>query len=184
MFISESRKTGRTVNRADLASTFGVGLPTVDAWVRRGAPFVERGRKGREWQFDTAAVIDWRLTNAIADALGGYQGESGNITKDEADRRRAVANAIMAEVEADEALDTVVRRADAEADMAAFCMVLKSSLSNAASKVAARAASIASAVEIEELARSEMNRAFQAAQGELAARWSGERDDGETDRED
>jgi terminase small subunit / prophage DNA-packing protein len=110
LFRPESGRTGRTVNRADLASTFGVSLPTVDAWVRRGAPFVERGSKGREWKFDTAAVIDWRLASAIEDALAGYQDESDAISKDEADRRRAVANAIMAEVEADEALDIVVRR--------------------------------------------------------------------------
>lgn len=57
---------GKVVNRQGLADFFGVSLPTVDAWVRNKAPFIQRGGKGREWQFDTAAVVDWRIRQAEA----------------------------------------------------------------------------------------------------------------------
>lgn len=47
------------VNRQQVASHCEVSLPTVDAWVRKGCPFVTRGSKGTEWQFDLAAVEKW-----------------------------------------------------------------------------------------------------------------------------
>ena len=164
---------GRSVNRADLASLCSVSLPTVDSWVEKGCPYIERGSKGREWKFDSAVVIEWRIQRAVENAVSGYEDESGNVSKDEADRRRAVANAITAEIAADEALRSVVSRHDAEACMAAFCQVLKTGLSNAGSKIAARATTITNAPEIEEMAQAELNRAFEGARSELAMRWSG-----------
>lgn len=164
---------GRSVNRAELASLCGVSLPTVDSWVDKGCPFVERGSKGREWRFDSAAVIDWRLQRAVENAVSGYADESGNVSKEEADRRRAVANAITAEIAADEALGAVVARAEAEADVATFCQVIKAGLSNMAAKIAARAATITSASEIEAMIHAELNRGYAAADAELAQRWPG-----------
>ena len=55
---------GKIVNRQGLAEFFGVSLPTVDAWVRSKVPYLQKGGKGREWQFDTAAVVEWRIRQA------------------------------------------------------------------------------------------------------------------------
>ncbi len=173
--MSETGNGGRIVNRAGLAALCAVSLPTIDAWVRKDCPVLERGSAGREWQFDSAAVIEWRISTAVENAVAGYQNQSGNTSKEEADRRRAVANAISAEVAADEALHSVIYRHEAEADMAAFCQVLKTGLGNASSKIAARAAAMINAAEIEDLCHAEINRSFRAAQAELAARWSDER---------
>lgn len=167
---------GRPLNRAELASLCGVSLPTVDNWVEKGCPYVERGSKGREWQFDSAAVIDWRIQRAVENAVSGYEDTSGNVSREEADRRRAVANAITAEIAADEALRSVVSRHDAVADMATFCQVLKTGLANMAAKVAARATTMTNASEIEAMAQTEMNRAFTAAREEIALRWFAKRD--------
>lgn len=104
---------GRLVNRADLASLCSVSLPTVDAWVEKGCPYVERGSKGREWKFDSAAVIDWRIQRAVENAVSGYEDESGKISREEADRRKAVANAITAEIGADDDDDEDERAAPA-----------------------------------------------------------------------
>ena len=127
MFMSEEPGPidGRSVNRTELASICGVTVVTIDAWRAKGCPWVERGGRGKEWIFDTAAVVDWRLQRAVTDAVSGYQDESGKVTADEADRRKKLANAITAEITADEALRQVVSRHDAEAAMAAFCQVLK-----------------------------------------------------------
>lgn len=60
------------VNRAGLAECFGVSLPTVDAWVRKGCPFDRKGARGVDWQFDTAAVANWReeqVQSAVDEAL-------------------------------------------------------------------------------------------------------------------
>ncbi len=57
---------GRIVNRAELAELCGVSLPTIDAWRRRGCPYVsapstakEASPQMRQWKFDSAAVIQW-----------------------------------------------------------------------------------------------------------------------------
>ena len=167
---------GRSVNRAELAAICGVTVVTIDAWRQKGCPYVERGGRGKEWIFDTAAVIDWRLQRAVTDAVSGYQDESGKVSADEADRRKKVANAITAEIEADEALHQVASRHDAEAAMAAFCQVLKTGLANAAAKIAGRATTTTSAPEIETMAHGEINRAFASARSELAIRWTGLRE--------
>ncbi|GEP09822.1 terminase small subunit [Methylobacterium gnaphalii] len=167
---------GRPINRGDLASLCGVSLPTVDSWVEKGCPYVERGSKGVEWKFDSAAVIDWRIQRAVENAVSGAGEESTKGKREEADTRRAVANAIVAEISADEALKAVVSRHDVVADMATFCQVLKTGLSNMASKVAARATTMTNASEIEAMAQSEMNRAFTAARDDIAQRWFAGRD--------
>lgn len=171
---------GRLVNRADLAGIFGVSVNTVTNWIEKGCPYVERGSNGVEWQFDTAAVIDWRIQRAVENVAvnAGEDGpkDSSKARREDADCRRAVANAIVAEINADEALKAVVSRHDAVADMATFCQVLRTGLSNMASKVAGRAATMTNASEIEAMAKAEMNRAFTAAREEIAQRWFAGRD--------
>lgn len=51
----------RKANKALLAEWFGVSIATVDAWVRRGCPSVQRGEKGRPWIFDLKEVAAWRF---------------------------------------------------------------------------------------------------------------------------
>lgn len=171
---------GRLVNRADLAGIFGVSVNTVTNWIEKGCPYVERGSNGVEWQFDTAAVIDWKVQRAVENVAmsAGDDGtkDSSKARREDADCRRAVANAIVAEIDADEALKAVVSRHDVVADMATFCQVLRTGLSNMASKVAGRAATMTNAPEIEAMAKAEMNRAFTAAREEIAQRWFAGRD--------
>jgi len=50
----------RTGNKADLANWFGVALTTVDQWLRRGCPYLQRGERGKQWKFDFLAVSKWR----------------------------------------------------------------------------------------------------------------------------
>lgn len=57
---------GKIVNKVDLASIFGVSLPTIDQWLRSGCPFDQRGGLGREWQFAAGDVLRWRCERAAA----------------------------------------------------------------------------------------------------------------------
>lgn len=165
--IPASTTKSRTLNRSELAAFHGVTPPTVDSWIARGCPAVARGSKGREWRFDSAAVIDWRLRQAASDAATGLAADSGVMSREEADRRRAVANATVAEVEAHEALEAVVAREDVEVDVASFCQALHTGLGNACSKIAARTVMMGNAAEIEGLCHVELNRAFQGARASL-----------------
>ena len=62
---------GKQVTRQALADVFGVSLPTIDAWVRKGCPFVEKGGRGQEWKFNTASVSTWLRDRDVEEATGG-----------------------------------------------------------------------------------------------------------------
>lgn len=49
-----------TLNKSEVAQFFGVSLPTVDAWLRDGMPWVAEGTNGRAWEFQASQVWAWR----------------------------------------------------------------------------------------------------------------------------
>jgi phage terminase Nu1 subunit (DNA packaging protein) len=51
----------RLANKAEVAEFFGVSLPTVEAWLRRGAPYIQKGSKGISWQIDLLEVARWKF---------------------------------------------------------------------------------------------------------------------------
>jgi terminase small subunit / prophage DNA-packing protein len=51
----------RRCSRAEIAELFGVGLKTIDNWVRRGCPVLERGGRGQRAVMDVIAVAEWRF---------------------------------------------------------------------------------------------------------------------------
>ena len=50
---------GRTLGKQEIADLFGVSEVTVDAWIRKGCPIIQRGSKGVAWQINSAAVSNW-----------------------------------------------------------------------------------------------------------------------------
>lgn len=48
-------------NKAELAEAFSVSVATVDAWLRRGCPHVQRGGRGKSWVFNILDVAAWRF---------------------------------------------------------------------------------------------------------------------------
>lgn len=54
----------RRCNKAQLAELFQVAVSTVDGWIRRGCPVVERGDLARPWTFDALAVAEWRYSTS------------------------------------------------------------------------------------------------------------------------
>ena len=80
----------RRVNKAQVAEFFEVSIQTVDGWLRRGCPTLERGSSpGRPWTLDLLAVARWRyelaggMTSDIdpdilppKDRLDWYRGET------------------------------------------------------------------------------------------------------------
>jgi phage terminase Nu1 subunit (DNA packaging protein) len=94
--MSKDRKGGGVVvNREGLADVMGVSNTTVSAWAKRGCPYLQQGGAGREWQFNTAHVIEWRL-NEMAGKLG-----DGAKDYDEGQARKMQADADLAEIKRD-----------------------------------------------------------------------------------
>ena len=88
--------SGRRVNRTELAEILGVNLSTIDAKIRRGLPYVQKATgRGKGWIFDTAQVFEWERARAVESVIG----ESAAIGKEEADKRKAIAQAALAEYE-------------------------------------------------------------------------------------
>lgn len=114
--ISASRRSAsrdRLVSLKELASILDRDRNTISKWLDIGLPYVDKADRdlGKAWSFDTAEVVRWlekRAADTAAEKLG-VLGSDGKTSEDEAKRRRAVAAAIITELEAAEAVKTVVR---------------------------------------------------------------------------
>ena len=89
------RPKGRCLNRAELADFFGVAKTTVDDWIRRGCPALEKSKgKGSSWRFSSAQVSSWLLDEARESGIR----DTAAIDFDEAKRRKTAADAALAEL--------------------------------------------------------------------------------------
>ncbi|MCX2696233.1 terminase small subunit [Ochrobactrum chromiisoli] len=103
----------RIVSLQELSTLLHRDRNTISAWLKHGLPYVEAADKniGKAWSFDTAEVVRWLEKRAADSAVEklGVLGSDGKTSEEEAKRRRAVAAAIITELEAAEAVKTVVR---------------------------------------------------------------------------
>jgi phage terminase Nu1 subunit (DNA packaging protein) len=135
------------------AAILGVHRNTLSKWIDQGCPVITKADRsiGAEWEIHIPDVVEWRIRRAVDDAVARYGGGADRITKDEADRRRAVAQAITAEVETDETLRSVVSVADVLDVVTQEYAAVRTHLQSVGSKVAGRAATMTSAPAIQEL---------------------------------
>ena len=146
------RATGRPVNRAELADLLGVSLPTVDAYVRGGCPYEQRGAKGREWLFNSRAVIEWLRQRDVEQALGTAQ----STTFDEARRRKTAAEATLAEMELASKRREMIHVDDVAAVVASEYSACRSRLMSIPARLATACAGVADAAAVEKLIRDEI----------------------------
>src|SRR3954468_4009684 len=102
----------RSYSMVQAAGILGVNKITLAKWIEQGCPVQKRGDRtlGKEWEILIPAVVHWMIDRSVNAALAGLEDARGGITRDEADRRRASANAVSAEIQADEALGAVLSR--------------------------------------------------------------------------
>lgn len=103
MSVKNKKSRGRNVNRTELAEINGVSMPTVDDWVSRGCPVVQRGGRGRAWVFNTAEVRSWR-----DDDIRAQTSHTANASKDELLLRKLAAETEQAELVLAKAKEEVV----------------------------------------------------------------------------
>lgn len=91
-------RIGMELNRTQAANFCGVAELTVDAWRRGGLP----SRKiGRAVKFNSKAIVDWLVERARAEVEASFASTDGAADDEsmaEAQRRRAVAEARLAEL--------------------------------------------------------------------------------------
>lgn len=100
----------RVMSLSQIAAALDRDRNTIGKWLEQGCPAVERADRatGKSWSLDVAEVVRWlerRSAESAAEKLGG--GPDGAVPEAEAKRRRAVAQAIIAESEATEILRTM-----------------------------------------------------------------------------
>lgn len=100
-----SNKVGRgqILNRSQMADNLGVAMTTLDDWIRRGCPVVERGGRGRAWKFNSAAVRSWRDNDIRAELK-----DTRNASTEELKRRKLQAETEQAELELAKAKEELV----------------------------------------------------------------------------
>lgn len=54
----------RTATKAGCAEFFGISLPTVEAWVRKGMPVQQQGSRGVAWAIDLLAAAEWKFAGS------------------------------------------------------------------------------------------------------------------------
>lgn len=101
----------RRVSLKELAAFLDRDRNTVTKWLDQGCPYVQKADRdlGRAWVLDVSEVVRWlenRAASATADKLGAS--ENGLISKDEAERRTAIAKMTVAEKVAAETIAAVV----------------------------------------------------------------------------
>lgn len=56
----------RRANKSAAAEFFGVSIPSIDGWLRRGCPYIQRGERGTQWVLDLLAIAEWRFSGTAS----------------------------------------------------------------------------------------------------------------------
>lgn len=165
---------GSRVNRAGLADIFGVALTTIDTWVRAGCPVLERGGRGKEWAFDTAAVARWREQSAATAAAGDAPDDIEKL-----DLRKAAAETQIAELKLAQAKSEVAPVAEFEKATARLMATIRANVMNVPARAVLRLLGETNETAFKRVLREELTLALeQSAESDLAL---GDENDDEND---
>lgn len=148
---------GLTLNRADTADLFGIAKTTLDDWVRRGCPVVQRGSRGKAWQFSSADVSRWREDDIRASALSVEA-----TPAEELRRRKLEAETQLIELDLAKAKELVAPIEQMEKAMDAIFGEIRANLRNALpARAAQRLIGVTSETEIKTILRDEIDQALE-----------------------
>ena len=91
------KNKGRIISLSALATFLGIHRNTLYSWVERGCPYVKKADRlrGIDWKFDSGEVVQWRLDQAIQDAIA----DTSTATENELRRRKLAAETVLAELQ-------------------------------------------------------------------------------------
>jgi len=123
---------GKNVGRSEIADLFGVGESTVDQWVRKGMPVVEKGSRGVKWQINTAQVSEWLKSRAVEEITGKFDATDERELR----RRKLAAETAKAEIELAKIREEVADVADIEKQLTELFTRIKKNLRNIPNRAA------------------------------------------------
>lgn len=154
-------KQGKIVNKRELAHFFGVSPQAVDGWLPRGCPVLKRGGPLVGYQFDTAAVVEWRSEQRVAEAIGEQRPDNPG----DAENRKLSADASLAELKLHRELGQLAKIEDAERIWTRQVSACRTKLLALPSKLAPVALSANSVEEIRSLFERELHEALNELDG-------------------
>lgn len=163
---------GKTLGKHEIAEFFGVTEPTVDQWVRRGCPVVERGSKGKQWKINTAQVSDWLRQRDIEQATGANLSDEQELK-----RRKLAAETQKAELEMLRVKGDLVPLAQLERQLSNTFAELKANLRNVPKRTATSLVGETNEVRIKEVLLAEIDQCLEV----LAQFTLDEESDGDND---
>jgi phage terminase Nu1 subunit (DNA packaging protein) len=137
---AENRQNPRIVSLQQAALLLDRDRNTITKWISQGLPTVGAADKsqGKSWELDLAQVVRWMEERAAAVAAAGVTIDPTGMPKEEADRRRAVALAGLAELELEEARRSVAKIDDIADLVAGEYAAVRASLQAIPAKLATR----------------------------------------------
>jgi phage terminase Nu1 subunit (DNA packaging protein) len=157
----------RTFSIFEAAGLIGVHRNTLMKWINDGCPAVSRGdsKRGKEWEISLPDVWAWREQRLVDEISAQFRDKTGATNEAGYRTRKAAADAIVAEIEAEEALRSVVDVEYVTQRISGFLADLRTKLSALGAKVAGRAATMTSAPAIKELIDQEIRESLRAVNG-------------------
>jgi phage terminase Nu1 subunit (DNA packaging protein) len=175
-------KSGRIVNKKELAQIFGVSPQAVDGWLGRGLPFIKKGSALQGYEFDTSSAIAWKAQREVEAAFSEKGGEQTDDFK-----RKLAAEANIAELKFARDAGQLITIEEAEEEWAPKIASCRARLLAIPSKVAVPAYAADSAEEVQSLVQDAVYEALnELADGEEELSEPPDRDSGvaELDPED
>jgi terminase small subunit / prophage DNA-packing protein len=160
--MSKGHDFGEVLNRTQLAARFGCSLPTVDAMVRRGLPYLRKPEKRGvgEWQFDWLECDRWRFDQREAEIRGEYDTQTEATTLDEARRQLVVTQTRQAELQLAKDRGELVAIADVEQYVTDMISNARAKLIGIPSKLAPIVATKTKQAECKDIIEGEINEAL------------------------
>jgi len=125
-------RKGEVVGQADICRIFGISSTTFASWMNNGAPFVEKGAKGRPWKVNTREVSDW-LREREVELRAPIQ---STTDADELKRRKLAAETAKVELELARLKGEIVPLAQLERALANTFAELKTRMRSVPSRIA------------------------------------------------
>ena len=152
---------GARKSTRDLADLLGTTKETVNRWGKQGCPHEPPARPGQPALWDLRAVVDWlvaeRERQVRDELLEAYAGaEDSNVSEAEARRRKAVADAVIAEHRAGEATGRLVPISDVVRELEEQLAAVRSGALALPDRVAVDVAAAGEAGEVREMLRAEV----------------------------
>jgi phage terminase Nu1 subunit (DNA packaging protein) len=149
---------GKVVNREELAEIEGVSLNTITRWIRQGCPYLQKGRQGRPWKFNTMEVREWSIQKAREDATG-----SKPMNEQELKLRKLSAETNRAELDLAEARQQVAPIEEFERARALENATIRANVMNVSSRVVPQLIGETDESRFKELLRAELIQALETA---------------------